>query len=103
MIGINVENLDKLVKINNLNYDSLEDNISNLLSTLDELSECYVGKDINFIFSPLVEQDNNIKKIPAVVKSYSDVLSMVKISYQRQDANFQELLNHSSTKIEGRR
>ena len=103
MIGINVDNLDKLIKINNLNSSSLEDNVSNLLGNLNELNDVYAGKDLNFTFSPLVEQSSNIKRLPRIIKSYSDVLSAVKISYQRQNANFRDLISHANTQIGGRR
>ena len=94
MIGINIENLDKLIKINNLNCSSLDDNINDLLGILNELDDCYSGKDISFIFSSVIEQKSNIRKIPSIVKNYSDILATAKTSYQHQDANVQQLINH---------
>lgn len=96
MIGINIEDLNKLIKINNLNCGSLDNNINDILGILNGLDGCYAGKDISFIFSPVTEQKNNIRKITSVVKNYSDILATARTSYQRQDANFQQLINHAN-------
>ena len=95
MIGINKDNLGKLIKVNNLNLDSLSKNLDNLVGVLDDLDECFSGSGILFAFSETINQKDNLKKVPQIISNYSDILSSVKISYERQDANFQSLFNQS--------
>ena len=98
MSGINAENLDKLIKMNNFNYNLLASNIKKLSVTFDELGELYAGKDIDFVFAELLVQGVNLDKLSKTVTSYSDVLLGVKTSYRTQDAKFQSLLNRSSAR-----
>ena len=97
MIGINIENLDNLIKKNNFNLDSLMLNLKKLQICLDELDSCYNGTSIHFAFDQLLRQKANMKKIPEVIQNYSDILSNVKTSYLQQDINFQNLFNRSNT------
>ena len=97
MIGVNLDNLDKVIKINNLNYDSLDGNFKQLISSMNDLSNCYSGTSINFVFSEPIRQVDNVKKIKSIVKNYSDVLTDVKISYEKQDEQFQALFKNSNS------
>jgi len=97
MSGINDLKLDKLIQVNNLNYDLISDNIKKVNNNLDDLADCYTGKDIDFLFSTLVNQRSNLNKISDVIKSYSEVLSEVKKNYHAQDANFKAILDRSNT------
>ena len=87
MIGINEEILVKLIKLNNLNHTNTKTHTKKLDNSINELSRCFYGKDLNSIFYYLFEQKKSINKIPKVVKSYSDVLYGVKVAYNKQDKN----------------
>ena len=95
MLGINIENLDNLIKKNNFNLDSLNGNLNALQRCLDALDTCYDGAGIHFAFDELLRQNRNIKKIPEVIQNYSDVLSNVKTSYLQQDTNFKSIFNRA--------
>ena len=93
MIGINVDVLDKLIKVNNLNSEAIDKDIENLRKIVDNLSKCYIGKGVDVLFTRITSQDENLVKIAAIVKNYSDILINVKVGYEKQDANFQSLFN----------
>ena len=95
MIGINIENLGKLIKVNNMNKISLETNINNLITIIDDLQSCYSGNELNYLFSSIDKEKDNLKGISNIVESYSEVLSNVKISYEQQDLNFHNLFKNS--------
>lgn len=94
MIGIDIDNLDKLIKLNNMSVDEITKYIKNIIFSITELDECYTGKDLDFVFSELMIQRSNINKIPSLISNYSTVLSSVKQSYKMQDDNVHSIMNH---------
>lgn len=87
MIGVNEENLDKLIKINNMNQIEVDNHIKKILISINEINDCYSGKDLNLIFNNLIIEKSDVSKISKVIKAYSDVLYDVKVSYNNQDSN----------------
>ena len=98
MIGINIENLNKLIKINSINSESLNKNLVKLADCLNDLNNCYDGMSIRQLFGETSRQDDNFKRIITVIDNYSEVLSSIKTSYEKQDASFQGLFNQANAK-----
>ena len=94
VIGINVDNLDDLIKKNNFNLESLSSNLKSFKLCLNELDNCYDGNSIHSVFFELLGQGDNLKKIEDVLQNYSEVLKAVKVNYQHQDEELQYLFNH---------
>lgn len=99
MIGIDGDILDKIIKINNVNSETLVDNNNRVLDTISSLKECYSGYDLNFVFSEVIEQQKELKKIINIINNYSVVLSNVKISYTNQDSNISNIVNHNNSQF----
>ena len=95
--GINNEVLDKIIKINNLNLESLEENLKKLKESIIDLDNCYSGNSINFISKEAVKQISNLDKIREVIKNYSIVLENVKISYTKQDENISDIIKNTNS------
>ena len=92
-IGINNENLDKLIKINNLNLESLEENLKKLKKSIIDLDNCYSGNSISFISKEAVRQISNLDKIFDVNKSYIEVLCDVKTFYNLKSQDVVNIMN----------
>lgn len=94
MIGINVDNLDTLIKKHNNCFDEFSDNADNLLDCFNELDDFYDGRSLQFLFYDLSLQKKNISNILSITKSYVDVLSNVKKGYIAQDSNVTKTINN---------
>ena len=93
MIGIDVDNLDKLIKLNNLNLEDIQNDIKEILISIGSFDECYSGRDLQNIFESISNQRKNLIKITNTVKSYSTVFSDVMIGYKTQDENVRNIVN----------
>lgn len=99
MIGIDNDILDKIIKINNVNLETLRDNNNRVLDLFSSLKDCYSGYDLNFVFLKAIEQQESLKKIINVMNNYSVVLSNVKVSYNNQDTNITNIVNHNNSQF----
>lgn len=93
MLGINIDNIDKLIKLNNLNCDELQKSIKNMIIAINEFDECYSGRDIEHIFDSVVSQKSNLSEIIRIVSNYSTILTDVKTSYEMQDQKVYNIYN----------
>ena len=100
MIGINVDNLDMLIKKNNLYLNSYNNNSKRLASTINDLNYCYNGSSLNYLFSEPIKEIKELQLISEIIENYSDTLYGVKLSYQQQDQTFKEQLNHMNSNIQ---
>lgn len=99
MTGINGDIIDKIIKVNRLNLDSLEKRISKIKEAIIKVDNCYSGNSISFISKTLIKQLANLEKIYEVNQSYIDVLQTVKISYTKQDEKAVEFLSAINKKF----
>ena len=99
MIGVNLDALNSLIKKNNLYYQSFNDDSKNLIGLINELDDCYKGESLNFIFNEPKSEIKNIKTIAKVIDNYSDVLTNVKLGYQKQDKAFKSQINHIKSNL----
>lgn len=100
MIGVNVDNLDMLIKKNNLYLNSFNSNYRRLVSAINELNSCYSGSSLEYLFTEPMKEIKNIQTISNVIENYSNVLSGVKISYQQQDQAFKAQVNHMNSNLQ---
>ena len=99
MIGVNIDNIDALIKKNNLYFNSLDSNLKTLQSIINDLDNCYSGNNLSYLFSEPINSIKDIQTIPTIIKSYSDVLTQVKLSYQAQDENIKAQINHLNSNL----
>ena len=99
MIVINVDNLDTLIKKNNIYNKSVLSNQKKLINSINDLSTCYVGNSLEFLFNEPKREIKNIESISNTIESYSDVLYSVKISYQKQDVHLKNQTSHRSSNL----
>lgn len=90
MIGINVDNIDTLIKKNNLYLSSFNNNSRRLVNAINDLNECYSGSSLEYLFKEPINEIKNIQTISNIIENYSNVLYGVKVSYQRQDQNLKD-------------
>ncbi len=100
MIGVNVDNLDMLIKKNNLYLNSFNSNYRRLVSAINELNSCYSGSSLEYLFTGPMKEIKNIETISNVIENYSNILSGVKISYQQQDQAFKAQVNHMNSDLQ---
>lgn len=98
-MGVNINNLDALIKKNNLYLSSFNDNSNKLINCINELRTCYSGNSLEYLFSEPMNEIKNVKTISNVIESYSNALSGVKDSYQKQDLNLKTQLNHMNSNL----
>ena len=98
MIGINVDNINTLIKKNNLYLNSYNSNSKKLVSAINSLNSCYDGSSLEYLFSEPINEIKNIQNISKVIENYSNILTGVKNSYQQQDQTFKVQLNHINSK-----
>ena len=99
MTGVNVDNLDMLIKKNNLYLNSYNSNSRRLVSAINDLNSCYGGSSLEYLFSEPMNEIKNIQTISNVIENYSNILSGVKVSYQQQDLNLKTQVNHMNSKL----
>lgn len=99
MVGVNVDNINTLIKKNNLYLDSFNSNSKRLVSAINDLKSCYGGSSLEYLFSEPMNEIKNIQTISSVIKNYSNVLSGVKTSYQQQDSNLKTQINRINSKL----
>ena len=99
MTGVNVDNLDMLIKKNNLYLNSYNSNSRILVSAINDLNSCYGGSSLEYLFSEPMNEIKNIQTISNVIENYSNILSGVKVSYQQQDLNLKTQVNHMNSKL----
>ena len=100
MIGVNVDNLNTLIKKNNNNLDSFNQNAKKLISNINELDKYYSGKELEYLFIGLKDQANSLKTISSVLENYSDVLLSVGKSYQQQDLSFKSQIDRIDSQVQ---
>ena len=100
MTGVNVDNLDMLVKKNNLYLNSYNSNSRRLISTINDLNFCYGGSSLEYLFKEPMNEIKNIQTISSVIENYSNILSRVKLSYQQQDQNLKTQVNRINSKLQ---
>ena len=93
MNGINIDNLDSLIKKSKAYLNSYSSDSRRLVNAINELRSCYSGASLDYLFKPLKET-SNIESITDVVDSYVDTLQMVKSGYQKQDSIFKSQINN---------
>ncbi len=96
MIGVNIDNIDALIKKNNYYLDSFNDNKIKLLDSINNLNKCYDGTDLEYLFDRPIRERDNIEKIYKVMSNYSSVLTNVKRGYQFQDESLKSQMNRIS-------
>lgn len=94
--GINIENLNALIRKNNFYVDPIVKNKKALIGIINELNSSYDGKSLDYLFSNIFYEARNIENIPVVVESYSTVLYKIVKDYQNQDLNAKVQINNSS-------
>jgi len=99
MTGVNVDNIDILIKKNNLYLNSYNSNSRNLVSAINDLKSCYSGSSLEYLFSEPMNEIKNIETISGIIENYSNILLGVKISYQQQDQNLKTQINHMNSKL----
>lgn len=99
MIGINVNNLDTLIKKNNFYLSSVKDSRKKLTTSISSLEDCYDGNSLNYLFSAPIREIENIKAITEVIQSYSDTLTGVKFSYRKQDSIISNQINRINSSL----
>lgn len=100
MTGVNVDNLDMLIKKNKLYLNSYNSNSRRLVSAINDLNSCYSGSSLNYLFSEPMNEIKNIQTIPGIIENYSNILIGVKNSYQQQDLHIKTQVNHMNSKIQ---
>ena len=90
MNGIDINNLDTIIKKNNLYLSSFNNNSRRLVSAINDLNECYSGSSLEYLFKEPINEIKNIQTISNIIENYSNVLYGVKVSYQRQDQNLKD-------------
>lgn len=99
MNGVNIDKLDMLISKNNMYLNSYNSNSRRLISAINDLKSCYSGNSLQYLFSEPMNEVKNIKTISNVIENYSDILSGIKKSYQRQDQNLKAQINHMNSKL----
>lgn len=99
MIGVNVDNLDTLVKKNNMYLNSFNSNSKKLIGIINELKFCYSGSSLEYLFSEPIKEIKNIETISSIIENYSNVLIGVKTSYQKQDELLKTQVNHMKSNL----
>lgn len=99
MIGVNLDNLETLIKKNNIYLNSFNTNKKRLLNSINDLNNCYEGSSLEFLFMELQKEKNNIETISKVIENYSDILYGVKCSYENQDQNFKIQINRINSNL----
>lgn len=100
MIGINLDNIDILIKKNNIYLNSFNTNKKRLISTINELSSCYSGNSLEYLFIEISREKQNIETISKVIDNYSNILSSVKCSYESQDYNLKNQVNRINSSLQ---
>lgn len=99
MNGIHLENIDKMIKVNDINKDEVKRILNEINKGFEELSSSYSGNSISFAFEELQRQQQNIAKIEKVIANYSNILNSVKNSYITQDLNTNSIINSANSQI----
>lgn len=99
MIGVNVDNLDMLIKKNNLYLNSYNSNSRRLVNSINDLKACYSGSSLECLFKEPTNEIKNIQSISNIIENYCDILHGVKISYQKQDLNLKTQINHINSNL----
>lgn len=100
MIGVNVDNLNTLIKRNNFHLSSIKSNEKRLINAINELDSCYGGSSLEYLFSEPIKEIKNIQTITSVLENYSNILYGVKISYQKQDETFSNQIIHINSNLQ---
>ncbi len=99
MIGVNVDNIDSLIKKNNMYLNSFNTSKTKLIETINELDKCYSGTSLEFLFIEPQKEKKNIDTISKMIENYSDILYLVKYSYINQDQHLKSQINHMNSNI----
>lgn len=100
MIGVNLDVLDSLIKKNNNYLNSFNSNSKRLINSINELNNCYSGRDLEYLFYTPVNEIKNIQTISNIIENYSSILYNVKNSYQTQDLNLKNQVNRINSKLQ---
>ena len=98
-MGINVQNINALIKKNNLYLSSFNDDSLKLKNSIKGLNDCYSGSDLSYLFSEPNSIVRNIQTMSTVIQSYSDVLTQARVSYQKQDENIGIQIDRMNSKL----
>lgn len=99
MVGVNIDNINTLIKKNNLYSMSFNSNSKKLVGAINELNNCYSGSSLQYLFKEPMDEIKNIQTISNVIEGYSNVLESVKYSYQQEDFNLKKQANHINSKL----
>ena len=100
MIGVNIDNLETLIKKNNFYLESYNTNSRRLITAINDLNFCYSGSSLEYLFSEPINEIKNIQTILSIIENYSNILQGVKTSYQQQDQTVKTQINHINSKIQ---
>lgn len=99
MIGVKFEIIDKLIKINNINSDTLQKYIQTIMNINSVITQSCNGNSMSFVYQEINNQESNLEKICKIVENYSEVLKDVQIAYKTQDENIKDIVNHTNSQI----
>ena len=85
MVRVNVDNLNALIKKNNLYLSSYNSNSKKLTNAINDLNSCYSGNSLQYLFDGPLKEIKSVQTISKLIGSYSNILLGVKLSYQKQE------------------
>ena len=95
MVGVNIDKLDNIIsKLEDL-ADSSSSDFRNINNSLSDLSGCYSGQSLNYIFNFPAKEINGRD----VILNYIKTLEAVKQSYIRQDEIFRDQIEHVNSRL----
>ncbi len=94
MIGVNIDVIDSLIKKNNMYLQAFNTDARKLLGSMNELTQCYSGKSLEYLFREPLNEMIKIQSISKLIQNYSTILSGAKASYQTQDQIVKQQVDH---------
>lgn len=94
---IKVDMLATRIYENNRYYNIISDQVKSILACINELGDLYSGSDLEYLFSKLFVQNNEINKIPNVIDNYTNYLEDLKFDYTNKVLDNVSYLNKMSS------
>ena len=88
MMGINLEKIEHLIKIDSKLLSEAKNVLDDINSINNDLSDSYNGYSLNSIYSITKKQNSNLTNIYDVLTSYLLLFNEVKNTYIKQDILF---------------
>lgn len=93
MIGIDIDKIEQLIKLNRKLLSESKDILNNMNSVGNEFSNLYSGFSLNSIYSIIKQQNTNVSNIYSVLESYLLMFEKLKNTYIKQDSLFGNEIN----------